>query len=207
MKTALYSRCSTKKQDLDSQQVALRRWADQNGHSYVEFQDFAVSGRKDSRLGINTLLENARKKEVDAVAVIELSRIGRSLGFIHGVLEELSRLGIVVYLANSNTRLDVKTLEGRALVGGLALAADIEWMLIQERNRRGREAIKEKNIKVGRKRKEISDEAIKLMSEKGMSLRKIANELGVSPPTIMRRVRYNNAHLCNVSESNEKINS
>jgi len=82
------------------------------------------------------------RKQFELIGVVELSRIGRSLGFIHKTGEELSKLGIQLVLTNSNTRLDHATLEGRALIGGLALASDIEWCLIQERNQRGRQAIK-----------------------------------------------------------------
>ena len=75
------------------------------------------------------------------------------------------------------------------MIGGLALASDIEWMLIKERNERGRASIKARGIKVGRKHKMVSLEAIKALQEKGLSLREIGKELGVSAPTIMRRTQ------------------
>lgn len=189
MKAAVYVRCSTKKQDLDSQIKELVEWAKKNNHESVKvFQDFAVSGKKDNRKGINSLLESARKKEFDVVGVLELSRIGRSIGFIHNTIEELSSLGIQIVLTKRNTTLDYNALEGRALIGGLALASDIEWMLIKERNERGRRAIKERGVKVGRKHIDVSSEAINALREKDYSLRMIAKELGVSAPTIMRRI-------------------
>ena len=189
MKVALYARVSTKKQDLDSMIKALVDWAIKNNHEYVLYSDLAISGRKNDREGIQSLLADARLKKIEAVGVVELSRVGRSLGFIHKTIEELSGLGISVFLVNSGTELKYSTLEGRALIGGLALAADIEWMLIQDRNARGRQAIKDRGIKVGRHHKEISQTAINALHEKGMSLREIAAELGVSPPTIMRRLK------------------
>ena len=170
----------------------LRRlddWKQKNAHDLFKiYSDFAVSGRKDDRKGIKELLEDARKGSFELVAVTELSRIGRSIGFIHRTIEELHQLGIKIVLTNSNTVLDYGSLEGRALIGGLALASDIEWMLIKERNERGRASIKARGIKVGRKHKIVSLEAIKALQEKGLSLRQIAKELGVSAPTIMRRV-------------------
>lgn len=187
-KAALYARCSTRKQDLDSQIMALTDWAKKEGYKYKIFTDLAISGRKDDRKGINELMDAATKKEINTVGVLEISRIGRSIGFIHKVIEKLSSLSIKCVLVRNNTVLDYTTLEGRALIGGLALAADIEWMLIKERNERGRKAILERGIKVGRKHKEVSLEAIKALQEKGLSLRQIGNELGVSAPTIMRRL-------------------
>jgi len=190
-KVAIYARCSTKKQDLDSQLAALQRWAQEQGHAVIDtYTDLAISGRKDNRQGINRLLAAAREHRFDLVGIVELSRIGRSIKFIHGAVEELSGLGIKIVLTNSNTTLDYLSLEGRALIGGLSLAADIEWMLIQERNSRGREAIKERGIRVGRKHKEVSIIAIKALQEKGMSLREVGIELGVSAPTVMRRMKY-----------------
>lgn len=189
MKIGLYARCSTKKQDLESQNKGLIDYAERQGYEYEIFNDFAISGKKDNREGINKLLEKARNKEFDSIGVIELSRIGRSIKFICSVVEELSKLGIKIVLVNSNTTIDYNTLEGSVLINALAMASDIEWRLIQERNTRGRDKIKRENIKVGRKNKELSQEAIKLMNEKGMSLRQIAKELNTSPATIMRRLR------------------
>lgn len=185
----LYARCSTKKQDLDTQIKALKEYAEKNDYDYEIFSDFAVSGKKDNRQGIDQLREKAKNKQIDFIGVVELSRIGRSIGFIWKVVEELSKLNIKIILVNSGTLLDYNTLEGRALINALAMASDIEWCLIQERNARGRQKIKDSGIKVGRKHKELSQEAIKLMNEKGMSLRQISKELNTSPATIMRRLK------------------
>ncbi len=192
IRMGLYARCSTKKQDLESQIKLLVDYAEGKNYDYEIFQDFAISGKKDDRAGINNLLQKVRDKEIDMIGVVELSRIGRSIKFIWEIVEELSKIGVKIILVNTGTILDYNTLEGRALIGGLALASDIEWMLIKERNERGRNMIKEKGIKVGRKRAEdkeknpISIEAVRLMRDKGMSLRKIGKELNSSPATIMR---------------------
>lgn len=203
-----YSRCSTKKQDLESANKRLYEWA-KDSDIHKHFQDMSVSGKKDKREGINKLnqyINTIDNPENCIIGVLEISRIGRSIGFIHKFIEDMSNKGIRIVLVNNNMQLDYKTLEGRALIGGLALAADIEWMLIKERNERGRQAIKERGIKLGRKRKNLSKEAIKLMDQKGMSLRQIAKELGVSAPTIMRfKKSYINGHLSNVTESNENL--
>jgi DNA invertase Pin-like site-specific DNA recombinase len=119
-------------------------------------------------------------------------------------------LGIKVVLANSNTTLDYNTLEGRALIGGLALAADIEWMLISERNKRGRDKIKRLGIKTGRKLKEekgLSIEAVKALREKGLSMRLIGKELNSSPATIMRILHnLESEHKTNIQQSNQNTN-
>jgi len=207
MITAGYIRCSTNKQDLESQEYQLKEWANKNNHSLILFRDFAVSGRKESRKGIDELIQRARNKEFEAVAVIEISRFGRSIKIIYQIVEELTRLGIKIILSNSNTILDYNSLEGRALIGGLALASDIEWMLINERNKRGRDKIKRDKIKVGRKpseQKNINLHAVLEFKEQGKGIRETARLLNTSAPTIMRILRrYKSGQLCNVTESNE----
>lgn len=210
MKVAGKIRCSTNKQDLESQRHTLQKWADKNNHQIVFFEEFAVSGRKEieARKSMQDLIKRCETGEFQAVVVVELSRLGRSIKMIYDLVEKLTKLDIKIILANSNTTLDYETLEGRALIGGMALAADIEWMLISERNRRGREKIKRENIKVGRKYKSISTEAVKLMRDKGMSLRQIAEEMHTSPATIMRLLqRLEDGHILNVSNSNQEINN
>ena len=62
MKIVIYARVSTKKQDLDNMLRSLNEWKEKNNHELFKiYSDFAVSGRKDDRKGINQLLEDARK--------------------------------------------------------------------------------------------------------------------------------------------------
>lgn len=207
MRVAGYIRCSTSKQDLESQRYTLTEWARKGNHTITLYEDFAISGKKEEREALTRLMIDGREKKFDAVAGVEISRFGRSIKIIYSVVEELTKLGIKIILATSNTILDYNSLEGRALIGGLALASDIEWMLIQERNRRGREKIKRDKIKVGRKKKEdkgLSIEAIKSLREKGLSMRLIGKELNTSPATIMRILHsLENGHKMNIQESKQ----
>lgn len=206
MKCAGYIRCSTGKQDLESQRFVLNEWAKKNSHDLTLFEDFAISGKKESRVGLNELMRRCKAGEFEGVAVVEISRFGRSIKIIYGVVEELTTLKIKIILAGSGSLLDYNSLEGRALIGGLALAADIEWMLISERNKRGREKIKRDGIKVGRKRAEegaVSLDAVLSLQEKGYGFRKIAKELNTSISTISRMLkRCRSGQKGNVSFSN-----
>jgi DNA invertase Pin-like site-specific DNA recombinase len=211
MVAVAYERCSTTKQDLESQEAINNEWARKTGKEIkTHYKDFAISGMKNDREGINKLLQDAEQNKFDIVVVPEISRLGRSIGFIHSTIEKLNKLGIKVVLANSNTTLDYNTLEGRALIGGLALAADIEWMLISERNKRGRDKIKRLGIKTGRKLKEekgLSIEAVKALREKGLSMRLIGKELNSSPATIMRILHnLESEHKTNIQQSNQNTN-
>ena len=123
------------------------------------------------------------------VHVNELSPFRQNLGFVRGTDEGLAPYHVHVALANSVTELNPTTLEGKALIGGLALAADIEHSLIQERNERGWRVIKERGIRVGHKPINLSSEAVKALAEKGMSQEMIAQELGASKATINRQFK------------------
>lgn len=200
MKLVLYSRCSTNKQDHESQIRQLEAWAAKGGHEYRLKADFG-SGRDFTRQGLNEALALARAGQIEGIAVLELSRIGRSIKDIYAIAEELDRLGVKVILANSNTTLSTKTLEGRALLGGLALAADIEWMLLCERNKRAREQIRAKGIRLGRKPKDASLKAIEALRAQGLSVRQIAKEMNVSPATVFRRLSRKSGHLCDIAKA------
>ncbi len=209
MKVAVKIRCSTNKQDLESQRYVSNEWAKKNEHEITLFEEFAISGRKEiaARNNMQDLMIRLENKEFEALAVVEISRLGRSLKTIYEIVDKLTKLGIKIILINSNTTLDYNTLEGRALIGGLALASDIEWMLISERNKRGRDKIKRDKIKVGRKpseEKKINLNAVLELRKQGKGIREISRLLNTSAPTIMRMLRrYESNHLRNVSESNQ----
>ncbi len=205
-----YIRCSTTRQDLESQEHILKDWAEKNKQEIILYKDFAVSGKTTEREGIDKLLIDAENKLFDGVVVVELSRIGRSIGFIHNTIERLSKLGIKVILAQTNTELNSNSVEGVALLGGLALASAVELKLIEERNKRGRDKIKRDKIKVGRKPAEereknpVNLQAVLSFREQGKSIRKTAELLNTSAPTIMRMLRrYDNGHKRNVTQSNQ----
>lgn len=186
MRVALYLRCSTTKQDLESQRQALIQWAQKKEAEYDLFEDYAFSGMKAERPGIDALLLNIKKYSY--VAVVEVSRLGRSIKRVYELVEAFAAENVKVVLVNSGTVINNESLEGRALLGGLALAADIEWLLIKERNQRARAKMQAMGIKGGRKAKPISPQALRALLEKGVSLRRVALDFQVSPSTIKRNI-------------------
>ena len=188
-KVAGYARTSTKAQDLASQKRDIEAWTQSQGHELISFEDNDISGRTSSRPGIEAVMQAVEQGDVDAVAITEISRIGRSVKFIAEFMDKLAAANVKVVLVNTGSFLDYNTLEGRALISALALAADIEWMLSKERSARGRQTIKERGVKTGPKRKEVSEVVIKALRDQGLSLRQISKEVGVSPATVLRRLR------------------
>ena len=188
-KALFYGRTSTRQQDLAGQRRSAQEWARKNEFELVMFEDDHTSGRRSDRKGIEALIDAAKRGEFTLCAVTELSRIGRSITFITKTVEELAEAGVNIVLLSSGTVLSYDSLEGRALVHALALAADIEWMLAQERSARGRATIRARGIKTGPKKKFVSPLVLRALLDRGMSLRQISKEVGVSPATVLRRVR------------------
>ncbi len=85
LRVALYARVSTSEQSLDPQRDALRKYAEARSWEAHEFLDHGQSGRSDQRKGLKALLDAARRRQVDAVAVVKLDRLGRSLAHLLGV--------------------------------------------------------------------------------------------------------------------------
>jgi DNA invertase Pin-like site-specific DNA recombinase len=184
-----YLRCSTSTQEIASQRRQIDAWAAANGHTPIYFEDDACSGRTTNRSGLDALLLRADTGIYRHVVVSELSRLGRSIGHVHQCIERLCEAKVQLVLAATSTVIDYTSLAGRALVGALTLASDVEWLLFKERSARGRATMKAKQIKTGRKPKDISDTVLAALRASGLSVRQIAKELGEAPSTIGRRLQ------------------
>lgn len=126
MKVALYARCSTKKQDLDSQVLTLKNWAEKYRRAVVcEYVDFTYDANK-IHVGMASLIEEAKKKTFDVVTITEMSRLGQSNRFVHEVAESLSESNIKIFPVNVGVLLDYSSIAGATIIGSLALAAELE---------------------------------------------------------------------------------
>jgi len=132
---ALYARVSTSEQSLDPQLDALRKYAEARGWEAHEFLDHGQSGRSDQREGLKALLEAARRRRVDAVAVVKLDRLGRSLSHLLGVLAELESLDVAIVSLDDGV--DMQTAAGRLFMQIRGAFAEYEAALIRERTLAG----------------------------------------------------------------------
>jgi site-specific DNA recombinase len=90
---ALYLRTSTKKkQTTENQRLKLEKFAELNDWTIVErYVDAGFSGSNDNRPALKLLLQDARHKKFDAVAVMQISRFGRNLKSILEHIETLDK--------------------------------------------------------------------------------------------------------------------
>src|SRR5262245_10303883 len=119
---ALYARCSTDSQTIDPQRDALVVYAERRGAPYVLYTDEGHSGAKDSRPGLDAMMAAVRRREVLAVVVVKLDRLGRSLRHLADLAAELERLDVA--LVCTDQAIDTATPTGRLLFGVLASVAE-----------------------------------------------------------------------------------
>lgn len=185
-RVAAYARVSADDQSLEPQLLALRDYATRVGVAALEFTDHAVSGRRERRPGLDALLRACRRREVDAVAVVRLDRLGRSLTHLLQILGELDALGVAVI--GLDDAIDTRTPTGRLFMQIRGAFAEYEVALIRERTRAGLEAARRRGTRLGRP-PVVAGEALqraKRMHGAGMSLRHIAKVLGVSRFAVTR---------------------
>jgi len=188
-KVGLYGRVSTtdKGQDPELQLKDLRAYSKARGWKvFGEYVDKGESGAKDKRPQLDRLMEDARKRRIDGILVWKLDRFGRSLKSLVTTLEELRALGIQFVSYTEN--LDFSTPAGRAMANLIGVFAEFERDLIRERVKAGIQNAKSKGIRVGR-RPLIDERILNIVrdrKDKGMTIRSISRELGLSRSVVHR---------------------
>jgi len=182
LRAALYARCSThdKGQDPELQLLPLREYCHRRGLSVIgEYVDNGVSGAKDRRPQLDSLMDAARKRQVDIIIVWRLDRAGRSLKHLVTMLDELSCLGIGFISYQDN--LDLMTAQGRLMFHIIGAMAEFERELIRERVKAGLDNARRKGKRLGRKPlASVMAEKINALRKEGLSYRSIAKKLDVS---------------------------
>lgn len=137
MTTALYTRVSTDDQDCAGQLLELRAYCAQKKWLIAhEFTD-VISGTKAERKGLDQLLELVRARAIDAVCVVKIDRIARSLAHF----SVLSGIFVKHRVAIVATSQGIDTTDqnpcGKMMMGFLAVIAEFERDLISERTKAG----------------------------------------------------------------------
>jgi DNA invertase Pin-like site-specific DNA recombinase len=149
--------------------------------------DEGVSATKDSRPQLNELMNDARKRELDAIIVWRFDRFARSTRHLLSALEEFRSLGVgfISYMEN----IDTTSALGTAIFTIVAAVAELERNLIVERVQAGINHARARGTKLGRPRQYVDLDRITEMQASGMSLRQIAATLHVGYGTIRKRLQ------------------
>jgi len=188
MKTALYARVSTLNgQDPEMQLRELREYAARRGWQVTdEYTDHGVSGSRDSRPELNRLMADACQRRFDAILVWKVDRFGRSLRHLVNSLAELGALGVAFVSLRDN--LDLSTPSGRLMFAVIGAMAEFERALIQERVRAGLGNARAKGKQLGRPQRIVNRESILQMKAEGLSIRQIAERIGIGYGTVRARL-------------------
>jgi DNA invertase Pin-like site-specific DNA recombinase len=179
---AIYARVSTDRQTSENQLNQLRAIADKNDWVIVaEFVDEGISGAKgrDKRPEFDALMKGAVRRQFDLVMSWSVDRLGRSLQHLVEFLDELHSVGCDLYLHQQ--AIDTTTPAGKMMFQMCGVFSEFERSMIRQRVKAGLERAVASGKKLGRPR--LSDETrqeIQEMRASGMSVRKIAAELGIS---------------------------
>jgi len=189
-RVAIYARVSTKNngQDPETQLMALREYVQARKlEVFGEYVDIGISGSKDSRPALNKLMADAKKRRFDAVLVARFDRFARSTRHLVLALEEFNALGVdFISLSES---VDTSTPMGKMVYTVIAAVAELERSLIRERVVMSLQRAKAQVKKLGRPKVEASEHQLLQLCEQGLSSRQIAKQLGLSPSTVLRRLR------------------
>ena len=190
-----YIRVSTEMQNYEGQRFEIENWCRGRGVHIDRWVNETVSGASDSRrrqLG-KTL---KRMKKGDVLVCTELSRLGRNMMMVMSILNQCSQQGIQVYSIKDRFELS-DSLNSKIIAFAFALAAEIERNLISQRTREALAAKRQAGVRLGRpvgasKKKEKFEDRlpyILLQREKGVSLERIARQLGVHRNTLSKYLR------------------
>lgn len=137
VKAAIYTRVSTtdKDQNPKIQEDILRPWVEELGYEPVLFQEAGISGATITRPVLDRLVVAARRRQVRAVAVTRLDRLGRSLVHLLIMLQEWDGRG--VRLLVHDQAIDSHTPHGKLLFSMVGAFAEFERSLLAERVKEG----------------------------------------------------------------------
>ena len=191
MRAVIYARTSTKQQKLDIQLDALHKLVEASGYNLIEvITDEGIGGGKRGRerSGMRRLMEMVNRRECDIVCVYAVDRIGRNMGDVISLVEELEQKGVGLIIHKN--AIDTTTTMGRALVGFFALVAQMEKDFISARVRDGIAVAKSKGKQIGRRQLEQKkvNEIIELRRS-GKSMNFIAKHLSVGNSQVLRICR------------------
>ncbi len=181
-----YARVSTEDQNLSLQLDALKA----AGCDKV-YRDHGVSGNQDERPGLRRALKQA--KAGDTIVVWRLDRLGRSLGFLIKLIEQLGTKN--VEFCSLSDGIDTATSSGKLVFHIMGALAEFERDLIRERTVAGMAAAKARGVLIGRPRKLMAAQVSEAeqLYRKGATLTELAKQYGVDRSTLSRalsRHRY-----------------
>ena len=190
-----YIRVSTDKQTVENQRYEINQFCDRQEMAIEKWIEETISGAKnveDRKLG--KLLK--RMKKGDILICSELSRLGRNLLMIMGILNECMNKDIQVWTIKDNYRLG-SDINSKVLAFAFGLSAEIERNLISQRTKEALARKRAEGVVLGRPKGRKSaktkltgqEQKIKELLSKKVSYSAIGRILGVHRLTVSTFVK------------------
>jgi DNA invertase Pin-like site-specific DNA recombinase len=185
---AVYVRVSSRQQKEDSQLPDLERWAASQDNEVKWYKD-KFTGKSMDRKGFNAMLKAVESRQVAAVVVWRLDRLGRTAKGLTTLFEQL--LSLKVNLVSLRDGLDLGTSAGRLMANVLASVAQYETEIRSERVQAGQAVARAKGktwggMEPGRRIKVTPEQEsiVQRLKGEGSKIAAIARATGLSRPTI-----------------------
>ena len=188
-----YIRVSTEQQHLENQTHEITTFAESNGIQIDKWVCETISSRKplnERKLG--SLLKKLKKDDI--LIATELSRLGRNLLEVMGILQQCLEKECQIWTLKENYRLGAD-IQSKVLAFAFSLASEIERQLISDRTRESLKRVKAEGKHIGRpvgktskKLKRKHHKIVELLSKK-VSKSEIARMLGCSWSTLHRYIK------------------
>ena len=190
-----YIRVSTDHQHTANQHHEIELFTAKNDMKIDKWVEEVISSRKplhERRLG--KVLKKLKKSDI--LIATELSRLGRNLLEVMGILQECLEKDCQIWTLKENYRLGAD-IQSKVLAFAFSLASEIERQLISERTKISLQRLKDEGRHLGRpygtsyqKLQKQHDRLMNLL-DKGVSKAEIARSLGCSWLTVHRYMQRN----------------
>lgn len=190
-----YIRVSTDHQNVNNQHHEIKEFSAQHKLKIDTWISETISSRKglkDRKLGI--LLQ--RMKKGDILIATEISRLGRNMLEVMGILQKCLEKDCQVWTLKENYRLGAD-IQSKVLAFAFSLSGEIERQLISQRTRESLRRLKDEGRHLGRpygfsyqKLKKQHIQIIRLL-ERNTPQAQIARQMGCSWSTLHRYIQKN----------------
>ena len=190
--SACYVRCSSTDSHPETQLLALREFSKFHGETIsLEFVDHGISGVKREREQLNLMLEAARKGKFKILYVLEISRLSRSVGDLISIVKQLNEYGVQIHFQRE--KIDTTTPQGAFFLTVLGSLYQLERENTISRINEGIARAKSQGKHCGRPTKINSSlvASVKLLREKGVSIRVISKTWSLGVGTVMKVLKEN----------------
>lgn len=190
-----YIRVSTDKQTVENQRFEISCFCDKQNLNIDSWIEETISGSKEpEKRKLGKLL--ARMTKGDVLICAELSRLGRNLLMIMGILNQCMKREVQVWTIKDNYRLGAD-ISSKVLAFAFGLSAEIERNLISQRTREALARKKAEGVILGRPKGRKSshtklsgkEEIIKNCLAAGFSKSAVARKLHVHRITLAKFIK------------------